>query len=84
MRMLSGYRGFKAEGSLKVVDCFGGLECFEMWRKRSLGRHRDLTGHLSSVFLVVEPGKIMFLTENTKPQKEDIILLYSGYHSIPK
>ena len=38
----------------------------------------------SSVFLVVEPCKIIFLVENTIPQKEDRILLYSGYHSIPK
>ena len=40
--------------------------------------------HLSSVFLVVKPSKTIFLIENTIPQKEDIILLYIGYHSIPK
>ena len=40
---------------------------------------------MSSVFfLVVEPSKIIFLIKNTIPQKEDIILLYIGYHSIPK
>ena len=33
---------------------------------------------------MVEPSKIMFLIENTIPQKEDTILLYNGYHSIPK
>ena len=33
--------------------------------------------HKSGVFLVVGPSKIIFLTE-------DIILLYIGYHSIPK
>ena len=36
-------------------------------------------------FLVVEPSKIIiFLREIIMPQKEDIILLYIGYHSIPK
>ena len=40
--------------------------------------------YVSSAFSVVEPRKIIFLTENTIPQKEDIILLYIGYHSIPK
>ena len=39
---------------------------------------------MSSVFLVVEPSKIIFLIENTIPQKEDRILLYIGYHSIPR
>ena len=39
---------------------------------------------MSSVFLVVEPSKIMFLIQDTIPQKEDIILLYIGYHRIPK
>ena len=39
---------------------------------------------MSSVFLVVEPSKIIFLIENTIPQKENRILLYSEYHSIPK
>ena len=38
---------------------------------------------MSSVFLVVEPSKIIFLIEITIPQKEAIILLYIGYHSIP-
>ena len=33
---------------------------------------------------MVEPSKIIFLISNTIPQKEDIILLYIGYHSIPK
>ena len=33
---------------------------------------------------MVEPSKIIFLIQNTIPQKEDIILLYIGYHSIPK
>ena len=42
------------------------------------------TQHLRSAFLVVEPSKIRFLIEDTIPQKEDIILLYIGYHSIPK
>ena len=40
--------------------------------------------YMSSVFLVVEPSKIIFLTKSTIPQKEDIILLYNGYHCIPK
>ena len=40
-------------------------------------------GRMSSVFVVVEPSKIIFLIENTIPQKEDIIF-YIGYHSIPK
>ena len=35
-------------------------------------------------FLVVEPSEIIFLFSNIIPQKEDIILLYIGYHSIPK
>ena len=33
---------------------------------------------------MVKPSKTIFLLENTIPQKEDIILLYIGYHSIPK
>ena len=37
---------------------------------------------MSSVFLVVEPSKIMFLIKDTIPQKEFMILLYIGYHSI--
>ena len=37
-----------------------------------------------AVFLVVEPSKIISLISNTIPQREDIILLYTGYHSIPK
>ena len=37
-----------------------------------------------SRFLVVEPSKIIFLIENTIPQKEYIILLYIGYPSIPQ
>ena len=40
--------------------------------------------YMSSVLLVVEPSKIIFLIYNAIPQKEDIILLYIGYHSIPK
>ena len=44
---------------------------------------RDLSqNHMSSGFLVVEPSKIIFLI-NIIPQKEDMILLYTGYHSIP-
>ena len=39
---------------------------------------------LSSVFLVVEPSKIIFLISNTIPQKEDRILLYIGYHNQPQ
>ena len=39
---------------------------------------------MTSVSLVVEPSKIILQIENTIPQKEDIILLYTGYHSIPK
>ena len=39
---------------------------------------------MSSVFLVVKPSKIIFLISNTILQKEDMILLYIGYHSIPK
>ena len=35
-------------------------------------------------FFVVEPSKIISLIQNTVPQKEDRILLYNGYHSIPK
>ena len=37
-----------------------------------------------SCFLVVEPSKIIFLKYNALPQKDDVILLYIGYHSIPK
>ena len=33
---------------------------------------------------MVEPSKIIFLIQNAIPQKEDIILLYIGYHSILK
>ena len=33
---------------------------------------------------LVEPSKIIFLIENTIPPKEDILLPYSGYHSLPK
>ena len=36
---------------------------------------------MRSVFLVVEPSEKIFLTI---PQKEDRVLLYIGYHSIPK
>ena len=32
---------------------------------------------------MVEPSKIIFPLQNTIPQKEDRILLYFGYHSIP-
>ena len=39
---------------------------------------------MSSVFVVVKPSKIIFLIENIIPQKDDLILLYIGYHSIPK
>ena len=39
---------------------------------------------VSSAFFVVKPSKIRFLIQHTIPQKEDIILLYNGYHSIPK
>ena len=39
---------------------------------------------MSSVLFVVKPSKIMSLILNTIDQKEDIILLYIGYHSIPK
>ena len=40
----------------------------------------------TAVFLVVEPSKIMFLVayKILYPKKEDIVLLYNGYHSIPK
>ena len=47
-------------------------------------KNRSLLPHRGKVFLVVEPSKIIFLIYNTKPQEEDIILLYIGYHSIPK
>ena len=47
-------------------------------------RPRHHTPQLSSVFLVVEPSKIIFLIYSTIPPKEDISLLYHGYHSIPK
>ena len=36
------------------------------------------------IFLVVEPSKIKFLILIAIPQMEDRILLYNGYHSIPK
>ena len=39
---------------------------------------------LGSVFVVVEPSKMIFLISKPIPQKEDIILLYIGYHSTPK
>ena len=39
---------------------------------------------MSSVFLAVEPSKIIFFIVNSIPQKEDIVLIYIGYHSIPK
>ena len=32
---------------------------------------------------MVEPSKITSLVQNTIPQKEDVILLFIGYHSIP-
>ena len=45
--------------------------------------------HVSSVFLVVGPSKTIRLysfykTLYTTPQKEDIILLFIGYHNTPK
>ena len=40
---------------------------------------------VSSVFLVVEPSKIIILIQDTIPKRRVyIILLYIGYHSIPK
>ena len=39
---------------------------------------------MSSFFWVVKPSKIIFPMYKTIPQKEDRILLYIGYHSIPK
>ena len=33
---------------------------------------------------MVESSKIIFFIYKTIPQKEDIILLYNGYHSLPK
>ena len=33
---------------------------------------------------MVEPSRIIFLIEKTIPPKEDVILLYIGYHSMPK
>ena len=41
---------------------------------------------LSGVFLAVEPSKIIFRIPYIKchTQKEEIILLYIGFHSIPK
>ena len=33
---------------------------------------------------MVEPSKIIFLIYDTLPQKEDRVLLYIGYHSIPE
>ena len=42
------------------------------------------TERRGSGFLVVKPSKIVFLIYNTIPQKEDRILLYNVYHSIPK
>ena len=38
---------------------------------------------MSSLFRVVEPNEMMFLMQNIMTQKEDIILLYNGYQSIP-
>ena len=40
--------------------------------------------HVNRLFVVVEPSKIIFPIYDTIPQKEDIILFYNGYHSIPK
>ena len=40
--------------------------------------------YMSSLFLVVEPNKNIFLMQNNIPKREDIILLYIGYDSIPK
>ena len=40
--------------------------------------------HLSSVFLAVEPSKIITLVQKYYTQKEDILLLYIGYHSARK
>ena len=37
---------------------------------------------MSIAFVVVKHSKIIFLLEDTIPQKEDRILLYIGYHSI--
>ena len=37
---------------------------------------------VSSVLLVVETRKIIFLIADTIPQKEDIILLFFGYHMV--
>ena len=34
-------------------------------------------------FLVVEPSKIIFLIQKYSTQKEEIILLYIGYHRTP-
>ena len=39
---------------------------------------------MSTVFLVVEPSKIIFLVSNSIPQEKDRILLYNGCHSISK
>ena len=35
-------------------------------------------------FGVVKPSKILCLISDTIPSKEDMILLFIGYHSIPK
>ena len=40
--------------------------------------------HVGSGFFVVKPSTIIFLIQDTIPQKEDIILRYIEYHSIPK
>ena len=45
--------------------------------------------HVSSVFLALEPRDLGFRVDNIPhikyyTQKEDIILLYIGYHRIPK
>ena len=54
------------------------LPFFPNNNQQMVERERSWLGHLSSVFLVVEPSKIIFLIWNTIPQKEDTILLYSG------
>ena len=39
---------------------------------------------MSSVFLAVDPSKIIPLYEILYPKKEHIILFYIGYHNIAK
>ena len=53
---------------------------------RSLNHSSEgrLQSHLSSVFFVVEPSKIIFSIKNTIPQKEDRILLYNGLLRTPE